>query len=180
MFIFSPLEKIQTLLKLHPKEKHFLVMNQQKTNFEVFVSFKEVLQRKISWNDLWVNKWFMPSAQLNFLIPRKWELQVCRQLSRSGYMKTGKFMTGSVLKVSLIILHNAYWRWKLSLMISSSSWMGNSSNKSAAPPGNLRRSNGSCLILRHQQLDCHFHGYYPPEKTWCFRDGPAACVLEKK
>lgn len=47
---------IQTLPKLHPKEKHFLVMNQQKTDFEVFVSFKEVLKRKISWNDLWVNK----------------------------------------------------------------------------------------------------------------------------
>jgi len=109
--------------------------------------------------------------------PNNVSFPVCGRLT--GYMKTGKFMTGSVLKVSLIILHNAYWRWKLSLRISSSSWMGNTSNKSEAPSGNLRRSNGSCLILKHQLAiglsfswllsrspsSCAWHVVYPPEKT---------------
>lgn len=47
-------EQIKMLLKLYAKEKHFLVVNQQKTDFEVLVSFK--VRKKTSWNDLWVNK----------------------------------------------------------------------------------------------------------------------------
>lgn len=46
--------KVKMLLKLYAKEKHFLVVNQQKTDFEVLVSFK--VRKKTSWNDLWVNK----------------------------------------------------------------------------------------------------------------------------
>ncbi|KAI5561261.1 hypothetical protein BDE02_16G103200 [Populus trichocarpa] len=124
----------------------------------------------------------MPSAQLNFLIPCKWELQVC-QLSRvwQAYWlhEDWKIYDRFSSEVSLIILHNAYWRWKLSLRISSSSWMGNTSNKSEAPSGNLRRSNGSCLILKHQLAiglsfpwllsrapsSCAWRVVYPQEKT---------------
>ncbi|KAJ6331537.1 hypothetical protein OIU76_010003 [Salix suchowensis] len=52
--------KIKMLLKLYAKEKHFLVVNQQKTDFEVFVSFKvgatSMSVLRSVWQTYWLHK----------------------------------------------------------------------------------------------------------------------------
>ncbi|XP_058000133.1 protein root UVB sensitive 5 isoform X2 [Hevea brasiliensis] len=87
--------KVKTLLKLYTKEKYLLMVNQQKRDFEVFVSFK--VQK---------NKWLELQVSLS--------CEVCGRLT--GYMTTGK-----ALLTSLISLHKVYERWKIGLKTSCNS-----------------------------------------------------------